>query len=291
MTETVTKTAIQKVAILHHPKVEHSKVLAEQIGAWLAQNDVKASLALTWDDEGTQPHVDSSDLVIVLGGDGSMLRAGRLTSMTGQLLLGVNLGKVGFLTEMGPRNWQDKLPNVLNGQYWVEERMMLVARAFRGDKLLAEHTALNDAVVSRGSLSRVIRLAADIDGEPLTTYVADGLITATPTGSTAYALAAGGPILPPELRNILVIPIAAHLTLNRPIILAEGAMVGIRVATDHQAILTVDGQFEVELESGDYITVNTYERRSRFIRLGKRSYFYDSLLSRLEPKLDVQASE
>ncbi len=284
-------TAIKKVAILHHPKVDRSRIIAEEISDWLTTQNIEVSLALTWDDEGTRPYVASSDVVIVLGGDGSMLRAGRLTSNTDQLLLGINLGKVGFLTEMGPEGWEQHLPKVLRGDYWVEERLMLIAKAYRNEQLLAEHTALNDAVVSRGSLSRVIRLSVDIDGEPLTTYVADGLITATPTGSTAYALAAGGPILPPELRNILVVPIAAHMTLNRPIVLSEGSMVGIRVTTDHQAILTVDGQAEIELQNGDYVTVNTYNKRSRFIRLGKRSYFYDSLLSRLEPKLDVKTSE
>lgn len=291
MTQQLATAAIKRVTILHHPMVERSRSIAEEISKWLQEQNIAVSLALTWDDDETVPDVSLSDLVIVLGGDGSMLRAGRLTAEHDNLLLGINLGKVGFLTEMGPGTWQQKLPQVLANDFWIEERLMLTARAFRDGVLQAEHLALNDAVVSRGSLSRVIRLATDIDREPLTTYVADGLIIATPTGSTAYALAAGGPILPPQLRNILVIPIAAHLTLNRPIVLAEGATVGIKVKTDHQAILTVDGQYEFELQSGDYITVNTYEKSSRFIRLGKQSYFYDSLLSRLEPKLDARASE
>jgi NAD+ kinase len=154
------------------------------------------------------------------------------------------MGRLGFLSEMGPEDWSAKLPKVLDGEYWIEERMMLKTETWRGDERIGEHIALNDVVISRGGLARVIRLHTEIDGDKLTTYVADGLIVATPTGSTAYALAAGGPILPPELHNILVLPIAPHLTLDRAIVLAEGSRVSVDVKTDHQAILTVDGQFE-----------------------------------------------
>jgi NAD+ kinase len=144
--------------------------------------------------------------------------------------------------------------------------------------------ALNDVVVSRGSLARVVHVKTAIDGDALTTYVADGLIVSTATGSTAYALAVGGPILPPELRNILVIPIAAHLSLDRAIVLAEGATVSMRVATDHQAILTVDGQFEFDLQDGDRVEVSASEHLCEFVRLGKPGDFYRTLLARLEPK-------
>src|SRR5262249_49234906 len=153
----------------------------------------------------------------------------------------------------------------LEGQFWIEERMMLQTETWRGEASIAKHIALNDVVISRGGLARVIRLHTEIDGDPLTTYIADGLIVATPTGSTAYALAAGGPILPPELRNILVLPIAPHLTLDRAIVLAVGSTIRVRIKTDHQAILTVDGQFEIELKDGDTIDVCASEHISRFV--------------------------
>jgi NAD+ kinase len=167
--------------------------------------------------------------------------------------------------------------------------MMLQTHAWRGETLIGQHEALNDVVISRGSLARVVRLKTEIDGDHLTTYVADGLIVATPTGSTAYALAVGGPILPPELRNILVLPIAPHLTLDRAIVLSEGSTIRISVMTDHQAILTVDGQSEIEMQDGDVVEVGASEHTSRFVRLGPRTYFYHTLLDRLEPKQVDQA--
>ena len=128
-------------------------------------------------------------------------------------------------------------------------------------------------------MARVVRLRTEIDGDQLTTYVADGLIISTPTGSTAYALAVNGPILPPELRNILVVPIAPHLTLDRPIVLSEGAEVVVHVATDHQAILTVDGQFEFELKHDDIVKVEASPHQSQFIRLGKRNLLLSHIVS------------
>jgi NAD+ kinase len=196
-------------------------------------------------------------------------------------IVGVNMGRLGFLSEMEPSNWREILPGILAGHYWLEKRMMLRARAWRGERSLGEHLALNDVVVSRGSLARVVWLKTQIDGDPLTTYTADGLIMSTPTGSTAYALAVGGPILPPDLHNILVIPIAPHMSLNRAIVLPEGTVIRVSVHTDHQAILTVDGQFEVNLEDGDHIEVLAGEHASNFIRTGKRDYFYHTLLDRL----------
>jgi NAD+ kinase len=168
----------------------------------------------------------------------------------------------------------------LSGDYWLEERMMLYAE-YRPGKDCRQYEALNDVVVSRGSLARIVRLETYIDGSYLTTYAADGLIVSTATGSTAYALAAGGPILPPELRNFLFLPIAPHLSMNRAIVLGQRDKVEIRVHTDHQAILTVDGQFEYELLDGDLVTVQASPRTSRFVRLQDRTYFYRTLMDRL----------
>jgi NAD+ kinase len=136
-------------------------------------------------------------------------------------------------------------------------------------------------VVSRGSLARLVRLPTYIDGGYLTTYLADGLIASTATGSTAYALAAGGPIVPPELKNMLLIPLAPHLSLERAIVLSQGSRVRIKVHTDHSAILTVDGQFQVELADRDWVQVVASPRVARFIRLQDRAYFYCTLMQRL----------
>ena len=199
----------------------------------------------------------------------------------GVALMGVNMGRLGFLSEMTPDNWKDTLPRVLAGEAWIELRMMLRARTLRGGKPLSEHLALNDIVISRGTLARMVRLATQIDGDQLATYNADGLILSTPTGSTAYSLAAGGPILPPELHNILVVPIAPHLSLNRPIVLSQGAVIQVTIGTDHQAILTVDGQSEVDLEHRDVVEVSASPHTSRFARVTGQTYFYHTLLDRL----------
>jgi NAD+ kinase len=273
----------QHVAILHHPKIEESGPIAGEIQRWLAERGIESWLALTWEEDDVRPRLPGSDLIVVLGGDGSMLRAARMAAGNDIPILGVNMGRIGFLAEMGAHDWPRQLEAVFRGDYWVEPRMMLLAKTWRGEALLGEHLALNDVVISRGSLARVVRLDTLIDGDRFTTYVADGLIVSTPTGSTAYALAAGGPILPPELRNIILVPIAAHLTLDRAIVLSEGSTVCVEVRTDHQAILTVDGQFEFEMKDGDRIEVQASDHVSRFLRLGKRTYFYHTLLSRLEP--------
>jgi NAD+ kinase len=196
-------------------------------------------------------------------------------------VLGIKMGRLGFLAELEPDEWRSALPRVLAGDYWLEERMMLSAEYHRGDDC-RHYEALNDVVVSRGSLARIVRLETHIDGSYLTTYAADGLIVATATGSTAYALAAGGPILPPELQNLLLIPIAPHLSMNRAIVLGRQDTVNVRVQTDHQAILTVDGQFEYDLLDGDVVTVQASPHTSRFVRLQDRAYFYRNLMDRLD---------
>ena len=274
----------KRVGVLYHPLIKASETLAQLIASKLDSMAVESWLGLSWEPEEARARVADSDLLIVLGGDGSLLRAARIAAGHNTPLIGVNMGRLGFLSEMTPTNWEERLPRVLDGQCWLEERLMLETTSWRGDHLLGKHLALNDVVVSRGTLARVIRLRTNIDDDFLTTYTADGLIIATPTGSTAYALAVGGPILPPELRNFVVLPIAAHMSLNRAIVLSEGARVSMTVSTDHQAILTVDGQFEFELQDGDRVEVCRSKHTSRFVRLGERGDFYRTLLERLNPK-------
>ncbi len=210
-----------------------------------------------------------------------MLRAARMASHYGIPILGINLGRLGFLAELQPHAWHDGLERTLAGEYWVEERMMIEAEYWRAGRQVSCHEALNEAVVSRGALARIVRLPTYIDGGYLTTYAADGLIVSTATGSTAYALAAGGPIVPPELKNMLLIPLAPHLSLERAIVLSQGSVVRIKVRTDHVAILTIDGQYQVELADRDEVVVRASPRVCRFIRLQDRAYFYRTLMQRL----------
>ena len=279
------------IGILFHPHKPISVPLAQELKDWLTNRGRTVWLASSWDEPAVQESIVDTDLVITLGGDGSLLRAARLAAPYDALLFGVNLGRVGFLAECSPDNWQGPLARLLAYDYWVEERMMLHAETQRDGEVIGQHEALNDVVISRGTLARAIQLDTWVDGGYLTSYFADGLIVATATGSTAYALAVGGPILPPELRNILIIPIAPHLSMDRAVVLAQGVQVKAQIKTDHQAILTVDGQYEFDLQSGDQVLVKASPTISRFVRVQPRSYFYRTLLARLVPTESTRRSE
>jgi NAD+ kinase len=278
---------MKRIGLLHHPKLPATQPMAEIMAHQVQEHGLDTWIGSTWDVETVTKEIPSLDLLVTLGGDGSILRAARMACKHDVPVLGVKMGRLGFLTELDPEEWEGALPRLLAGEFWLEERMMLYAEYHRGDESRG-YEALNDVVVSRGSLARIVRLETHIDGSYLTTYAADGLIVATATGSTAYAFAAGGPILPPELNNILMIPIAAHLSMERAIVLSQGAEVKVLVHTDHQAILTVDGQFEYELQDGDWVRVQAAPHTSRFVRLRDRTYFYRTLMERLRWPLPGQ---
>jgi NAD+ kinase len=272
---------VKKFGLLYHPKLPQSLALAKEMVHHLEEGGVASWLCSAWDEDEVARHVGEFDLLITLGGDGTILRAARIAAEHSVPILGLNLGRVGFLAEMEVGDWQEKLQQVLMGEYWLEERVMLQAELWRGGNALGDFEALNDVVIGRASFARVVRLATYIDGSYLTTYVADGLIVATATGSTAYASAVGGPILPPELRNILIVPVASYLSLDRAIVLSEGAKVEVEVSTDHRAILTIDGQIHTEVEDADRVTVGASPHTCRFVRLQDRGYFYLNLMKRL----------
>jgi NAD+ kinase len=274
---------IARIGVLYHPKIPQTQRVAGAIIDFVAQLNISSWRASTWDEPRVRDQVEFLDLVLVLGGDGSILRTARMVAPHGTPIVGLNMGRLGFLSELTPEDWRAKLPEILAGDFWLEKRLMLRAEAQRGGVTFGEYEALNDVVVSRGSLARMIRVHTHIDGGHLVTYAADGVIVATPTGSTAYALAVGGPILPPELHNILVIPIAPHLSMERAIVLSEGAVVELRISTDHEAILTVDGQFALALADGDQVVVRANPFQAQFARVQERHYFYKTLMARLRP--------
>ena len=277
---------MKTIGILYNPQIAHACALADAIAAWVEQRERKASVC-TAGDAPAAICWPETDLLVTLGGDGSILRAARAAAPHGTPILGVNLGRVGFLTEADPDTWRNVLSRALIGDYWIEGRMMLRGTAHRGDEVLGQAEALNDVVVGRGARACVVHLCAEVDGGYLTTYIADGLIVATPTGSTAYALAAGGPVLPPQLRNILLVPVAPHLSMARPIVLDEGVTVRITVTDGRPAVLTVDGEVQAELESGDEVTVGASPYVARFARVHERTYFYKTLVARLVPRNHV----
>ncbi len=276
---------ITKVAILYNARIPTAPALAARMENWMAGRVDQVRRCAIEDTSGPSC-LPEADLLVTLGGDGSILYAARLAAPRELLVLGVNLGRVGFLTEAETGEWTDVLSSALAGDYWVEERMMIRQVSRRGEQVIAEAEALNDVVVGRAAHARSVHLCVEVDGGELTTYVADGLIVATPTGSTAYALAAGGPILPPQLRNILLVPVAPHLSMERPIVLAEGVKVRIAVVGHRPAVLTVDGHAHAALENGDTVAVEASRHVARFARVREPTYFYKTLVSRLVPRND-----
>jgi NAD+ kinase len=273
---------IEAVGVLDHPKVPETGDVAARIESALQAGGVRAYRAKTWDTPALEHIMARVQLIVVLGGDGSTLRAARVAAPHGVPVTSVNMGRLGFLSEMTPENWDEVLPAILRGEHWLEERMMIRAESLRDGQIVSQHEALNDVVVSRGTLARMVRTETRVDDSALTTYACDGLIVATPTGSTAYALAAGGPVLPPTLKNFVLVPIAPHLSLDKPVVLSQGSRVEIIVHTDHQAILTADGQNEVMLRDGDRVAVQSSKHVALFARVQAPSYFYRTLMARLK---------
>ena len=271
-------TPIRRIAVVAHPKIPDAGREAELVTAYLKERGIETLTGyINNADVSRQIKEGNFDLLIALGGDGTMLRAGRLAGPLGIPILGINLGHLGFLMEIHQNQWPDFLPRLFDGEYWLEKRMMLCAEQWRSGERLGTWSVLNEVAVSRGQFLHPINLTTYVDGRYLTTYVADALLAATPTGSTAYALAAGGPIMPPELRNILLVPVAPHLSLERAIILAEGSSVSISVNTEHQAVFSIDGQVPVGLADDDMVTVRAGNDTVLFVRFQDPGYFYRNL--------------
>ena len=265
--------------LLSHPRLGASIPLANEMASQLHGWGIRAEIATSA--EAFSDHGNGFDMVVALGGDGWMLHTARLTAAAGVPVLGVNLGRLGFLAEVQPDEWRGVFERVRDGDYWIEQRMMLQADLWRGDQHRLAFEVLNEVVVSRGAVVRPVRLETHIDGGLLTTYVADGLIIATPTGSTAYALAVGGPILPPELKNILLIPVGPHLSMDRAIVLARGSSVTVVARTEHQAVISGDGAIEEPIQDGDRVVVEASPHVARFVRVQEPSYFYRTLMARM----------
>lgn len=273
---------MKRIGLLYHPKIPESRRLAEELTHQIEALGSSPWVCSAWEERRIKGRLTALDLLVTLGGDGTILRAARMAAPYATPILGVNFGRLGFLAEVEPEEVVEKLPSVLEGRYWLEERMMLHAEALRGEECLGKYKALNDVVVGRGPLARVIRLATYIDGDYLTTYAADGVIVATPTGSTAYSLAAGGPILSPQLKSILLTPILPYLATARSLVLSPRARVKVQVSTHHSAALTLDGQISVELEDGDAVTVTASRHVCYLVRMRPETYFYRTLLERLK---------
>lgn len=271
----------KRPVVTAYPRMPEAFTEAEAMSVYLKEKGVDTPFGSLYDEDLRRRVKNLEfDMLIIAGGDGSVLRAGHLCAPLGLPILGVNLGRLGFLIQIERHEWREYIDKLFAGEAWIENRMMLHAEHVRAGDSLGKWNALNEVVVGRGQILRPVRLTASVDGLQLTSYVADGLIASTATGSTAYALAAGGPILPPELRNILLVPIAPHLSVDRAVVLAEGSMVSILVKGDN-VVLSIDGQPSIVLMEDDHVDIRAADVTTQFVRFGDPGYFYRNLTAHM----------
>jgi NAD+ kinase len=275
---------VRRLLVLYNPNSSPARALLNELSARLADAHVQTTSGSVRDAGFIDSAMAGKDVAITMGGDGSILRAARVAARHGVPVLGVNFGTVGFLAEAQPATLFDVLPHLLDGAYWIERRVMIQVELHRGRALLGRYDALNEVVVARRALARVVRVHTYLNDQLLTTYVSDGLIVSTPTGSTAYALAAGGPILHPEVPNLIVQPICPHLTLNSALVLPSTTTVRMEVETHHEATISIDGQIDAALQDGDSVVVQPSAYTGLFLRVQQRDYFYATLLARLHSR-------
>lgn len=274
----------RRIAVGIHPEIPGTDRAAQAVLEFLKTYQIEPVFCDSLYNQDLKRSISEGelDVLIAMGGDGTMLRAGRICAPYQLPVLGINLGHFGFLMEIDANTWMESLPRFMDGQYMIEDRMMLRCEHWRGDQMLGTWDALNEIVISRGSLVRPIRLLTEVDNYIITSYVADALIIATATGSTAYALAVQGPVLSPELRNILIAPVAPHLSVDRTIVLSETSQVRVVVHTHHEAVLSPDGRTPIPVKDGDVISVTASQNQASFVRLRDPGYFYRNLTRYLE---------
>jgi NAD+ kinase len=272
----------KRIGIIYNPKIAQAKALSEQLLQVLPPLNASAWLCSAYEEEELRAQALGTDLALSVGGDGTLLRVARAMVPWGTPILGVNLGRLGFMTELRAEEVVDKLPAFLAGEGWIEERAMLQVELFPVSKgSSSSFHALNDIMVGRGTISRVVDVKALIDGEPLITYRVDGIIVSTATGSTGYNLAAGGPILYPQAKEVVLKPVSAYLSPAYALVLPSTIVIELEVYTDHQATLSIDGQIGLALQDRDKVRVKLSPHLARLWRIHPPTYFYSTLEQKL----------
>jgi NAD+ kinase len=273
---------VKRVGLVAKPDAPEAQRVVRQLVEWLGARGLTVVLEKETAALAPSASVTSAgksdlpgqvDALIVLGGDGTLLSMARAVGDLGVPILGVNLGGLGFLTATTLEEMLPALEALLAGGMAVEERMMLAARVVRGGQPTGDYIALNDVVITKSAMSRIIDLAVSVDGRHATAYRADGLIISTPTGSTAYNLSAGGPILFPTMDAVVLTPIAPHTLSNRPIVLPGAQRIDVTLRVDQDVMLTMDGQVGVPLRGRDVVEVQKARARIRLMRFAQKDFF------------------
>lgn len=254
------------VALFVHGGKPEAAALGRTVAAWLTDR----GHALVTDPSDAIPVADLAlDLAVAIGGDGTVLRAARRAATAGADILGINLGELGYLAEVEPSGWEGALDAYFDGRHQIEERMLVASSVVDGPAL---PPGLNEVVIEKQALGRTVRLGVSIDGEHFTSYVADGLILATPTGSTAYSLSARGPIVAPSHRALLLTPVSPHTLFDRSLVLEPTSVVAITVLGDRDAAISIDGQQHGHVPVGGTVTITAGPEPARFVTFGGRNF-------------------
>ncbi|NLG27610.1 MAG: NAD(+)/NADH kinase [Chloroflexi bacterium] len=272
---------MKQIGILYHPQRADSCRLAGEIDDLLSGSGREVWHGIGDDESGLRSTAPDLEMVVTLGGDGTIIRAARALAALEVPILGVNLGRLGFLAEVEPGDIAQALPRVLAGEYAIEARMMLHVELRRQGALLLEDEIVNEAFVGRGRLSRMALISVQVDGHQMMTQNADGLIVSTPTGSTAYCLSAGGPIVAPDLECLTITPVAPHLSLAHAVVIPANRQLCLELLSGQDAMLALDGHLDTDMLPGDKVFCGASQHRARFVRFGSDGAFYENVLRRL----------
>lgn len=271
---------MKKVGIFVHSRSSAAQTLSTDVSAYLkSQGVADVWLSSDWDDSSLQADLPGTELLICLGGDGTVLRAARSVIPHEIPILGVNMGRLGFLAEVRPDELMASIPRVLSGDFRLESRAMLQASI---PSWGATYYALNDVVVGRRTVSRPVYVEVWVNGSRLAIHRCDAVIVATATGSTAYSLSAGGPILHPESADMIITPVSTHMAAARPVVLPPDTQVTLSVTADKDAVVSIDGQIDRDLDSGDSVNICRSVHLARFVRFSDPDEYYALLSERLD---------
>jgi NAD+ kinase len=275
---------MNKIGILYHPLSESARTLAEHLQKVLMHKGKSAWSCSALDETTAIKRLNGTELILSVGGDGTILRAAQV-ALTGQIpITGINMGNLGFMTEMTANEAETGLFDILEGKGWLDERAMLEAGLKQENGSNGTYYALNDVVLARGNVVRIVSIEAEINGENFTTYRADGVILSTATGSTGYSLSAGGPILHHGAREILLTPLLSHLSPAYSLVLPGEAIVRLVIKTLVPGTLSIDGHINLEVKDNAIITIKQSKHVTKFLRLHAKDSFYSTLEQKLKGK-------
>jgi NAD+ kinase len=267
---------VKRIGFAYNPTSEPAIELRERAAGWCAMRGIAHWASQAGDFEALCAELPTTDVLVVLGGDGTFLRAARGVIAVDVPILGINLGKVGFLSKAEANELEAVLVKLVAGQFTVDERMVLEGRilpAARGPGTV--YNALNDIVIARGALARVCHLDVSIGPSHLATFIADGLVVSSPTGSTGYSFSAGGPVVDPLSRNLIVTPIAGYLSAIRSVVVSPKQTVRCRVVAAHEALVSIDGREDIPIAAGDVVEVRALEQPIRLVEPAGAQPFWD----------------